>query len=107
MADSISGSPTCSPLALHLHGFEIPAQYTLDLTESWPAAGRIFEFVHGSGANPPVITPANLPPIVETLLAAIKDEHHIAEKVPTVCLALLMEDCSSFLSHTGRSKCHC
>lgn len=43
--------------------------------------GRIFEFVHGSGANPPVITPANLPPIIEALLTAIKDEHHIAEKV--------------------------
>jgi hypothetical protein len=37
--------------------------------------------VHGSGANPPVITPANLPAIVETLLTSIKDEHHIAEKV--------------------------
>jgi hypothetical protein len=52
-------------------------------------AGRIFEFVHGSGANPPVITPANLPPIVETLLISIKDEHHIAEKVGTPLLSLL------------------
>lgn len=43
--------------------------------------GRIFEFVHGSGANPPVITSANLGPIVEALLQSIKDEHHIAEKV--------------------------
>jgi importin subunit beta-1 len=49
-------------------------------TTAW-TIGRIFEFVHGSGANPPVITPANLPPIIETLLAAFKDEHHIAEKV--------------------------
>lgn len=50
-----------------------------------PCTGRIFEFVHGSGANPPVITPANLPPIIETLLNAIKDEHHIAEKVLMCC----------------------
>ena len=28
-----------------------------------------------------MITPANLPAIVETLLTSIKDEHHIAEKV--------------------------
>ena len=50
---------------------------------SWrgAGAGRIFEFVHGSEDGPPVITPANLPPIVQMLQESIRDEPHIAEKV--------------------------
>ena len=43
--------------------------------------GRIFEFVHGPGVQPPVINAQNLQPIKETLLACISDEAHIAEKV--------------------------
>ena len=48
--------------------------------------GRIFEFVHGSEEGPAVITPANLPPIVQMLQESIRDETHIAEKAccPTV-----------------------
>ena len=56
------------------------ARWPPDVCPACAAAGRIFEFVHGSGAQPPVITSANLAPIVEALLQSIKDEHHIAEK---------------------------
>lgn len=48
-------------------------------------AGRIFEFLHGPEVQPPIITQANLPGIVSVLLASIRDEHHIVEKV---CYAL-------------------
>ena len=44
-------------------------------------SGRIFEFVHGPGVQPPVITAQNLQPIKEVLLRCINDEPHIAEKV--------------------------
>ena len=40
-------------------------------------AGRIFEFVHG----PAVVNMQALPAVVGALLAAIRDEPHIAEKV--------------------------
>lgn len=40
-------------------------------------AGRIFEFVHG----PAVVNTQALPAVVGALLAAIRDEPHIAEKV--------------------------
>ena len=48
-----------------------------------PPAGRIFQFVHGqeSSAAAPLLTPANLPLVVEALLKAIRDAPHIAEKV--------------------------
>jgi len=41
-----------------------------------PRAGRIFEFVHG----PAVVNAQALPAVVSALLAAIRDEPHIAEK---------------------------
>ena len=43
----------------------------------WALAGRIFEFVHG----PAVVNTQALPAVVGALLAAIRDEPHIAEKV--------------------------
>ncbi|KAK9837148.1 hypothetical protein WJX81_006220 [Elliptochloris bilobata] len=49
-------------------------------TTAW-TIGRIFEFVHG----PAVVNTQALPAVVGALLAAIRDEPHIAEKV---CFAL-------------------
>lgn len=47
----------------------------------WCFAGRIFEFVHSRE----VVNETTLPKIVSTLLGAIRDSPHIAEKV---CYAL-------------------
>lgn len=49
-------------------------------TTAW-TIGRIFEFVHGNDPQPPIITAANLPQIVQVLHDSIKDEPHISEKV--------------------------
>lgn len=48
-------------------------------TTAW-CLGRIFEFVHGY-LEPPLITPENLPLVVETLLKSLQDDTFIAEKV--------------------------
>ncbi len=48
-------------------------------TTAW-CLGRMFEFVHGS-LDPPLMTPENLPLVVETLLKSLQDETFIAEKV--------------------------
>ncbi|KAH9321912.1 hypothetical protein KI387_016551 [Taxus chinensis] len=42
---------------------------------------RIFEFLHGPTVQSPVITPANLQPIIVVLLESIKDSPNVAEKV--------------------------
>jgi hypothetical protein len=44
-------------------------------------AGRIFEFVHGDPAAPPLLGPNNLPQVVEALLSALRDAPYLAEKV--------------------------
>eukprot|EP00889_Picochlorum_renovo_P003422 jgi/Picre1/30452/NNA_005816.t1 len=49
-------------------------------TTAW-CLGRIFEFVHGHLKDPPLITPENLPVVIEALLKSLDDEIHIAEKV--------------------------
>lgn len=49
-------------------------------TTAW-TIGRIFEFVHGADATPPLIGPQNLPAIIQALLESIRDAPHIAEKV--------------------------
>eukprot|EP00887_Chlorella_sp_A99_P006846 scaffold2.g6846.t1 len=48
-------------------------------TTAW-TIGRIFEFVHGADATPPLIGPQNLPAIIQALLESIRDAPHIAEK---------------------------
>lgn len=54
-------------------------------TTAW-TLGRIFEFVAGEELEPPpLLGPQNLPQVVASLLEAIRDEPHIAEKV---CYAL-------------------
>ncbi|GLJ37135.1 hypothetical protein SUGI_0753140 [Cryptomeria japonica] len=42
---------------------------------------RIFEFLHGPTVQTPIITPANLQPIIVVLLESIKDTPNVAEKV--------------------------
>ena len=49
------------------------------------AAGRVFEFVHGTDNAQPLVTQRNVSEIVQALLASLQDEPHIAEKV---CYAL-------------------
>ena len=49
-------------------------------TTAW-TLGRIFEFLHCSDSQVPVITAANLPLILQVLLESIKDAPNVAEKV--------------------------
>ncbi|CAM8989944.1 unnamed protein product [Rhodiola kirilowii] len=48
-------------------------------TTAW-TLGRIFEFVHGSPANTPIITPANCQQIITVLLQSMTDAPNVAEK---------------------------
>lgn len=48
-------------------------------TTAW-TLGRIFEFLHGSAMEAPIITPANCQQIVTVLLQAMKDAPNVAEK---------------------------
>eukprot|EP00271_Cylindrocystis_brebissonii_P014951 TRINITY_DN366_c1_g1_i1.p1 TRINITY_DN366_c1_g1~~TRINITY_DN366_c1_g1_i1.p1 ORF type:complete len:871 (+),score=159.24 TRINITY_DN366_c1_g1_i1:222-2834(+) len=49
-------------------------------TTAW-TLGKIFEVLHGSAAESPVITATNLPQILGVLLESIKDVPNVAEKV--------------------------
>lgn len=55
--------------------------HTAVQTSTCIVAGRVFEFVHGMEGAAPVVTPANIGEVVQTLLASLQDEPHIAEKV--------------------------
>ncbi|WCJ41547.1 Importin subunit beta-1 [Euphorbia peplus] len=48
-------------------------------TTAW-TLGRIFEFLHGSTMDTPIITPANCQQIVTVLLQSMKDAPNVAEK---------------------------
>lgn len=48
-------------------------------TTAW-TLGRIFEFLHGSAMETPIITPANCQQIITVLLQAMKDTPNVAEK---------------------------
>ncbi|KAG9133976.1 hypothetical protein Leryth_004682 [Lithospermum erythrorhizon] len=48
-------------------------------TTAW-TLGRIFEFLHGSTVETPIITPANCQQIVAVLLQSMKDSPNVAEK---------------------------
>ncbi|XP_076897658.1 importin subunit beta-1-like [Bidens hawaiensis] len=48
-------------------------------TTAW-TLGRIFEFLHGSTMETPIITQANCQPIVAVLLQSMKDVPNVAEK---------------------------
>ncbi|KAB2596833.1 importin subunit beta-1-like [Pyrus ussuriensis x Pyrus communis] len=48
-------------------------------TTAW-TLGRIFEFLHGSTMDTPIITPANCQQIVTVLLQSMKDVPNVAEK---------------------------
>lgn len=48
-------------------------------TTAW-TLGRIFEFLHGSAVDPPIITHANCQQIITVLLQAMKDTPNVAEK---------------------------
>ncbi|WCJ41542.1 Importin subunit beta-1 [Euphorbia peplus] len=48
-------------------------------TTAW-TLGRIFEFLHGSTMDAPIITPANCQQIVTVLLQSMKDAPNVAEK---------------------------
>ncbi|XP_009351972.1 importin subunit beta-1 [Pyrus x bretschneideri] len=48
-------------------------------TTAW-TLGRIFEFLHGSTMDTPIITPANCQQIITVLLQSMKDVPNIAEK---------------------------
>ena len=63
-----------------------------------PCAGRIFEFVHGPEAMPPVVTAQNLQKIKETLINSLRDEPHIAEKVCASCMPVWCRAESSILT---------
>ncbi|KAD2805552.1 hypothetical protein E3N88_38929 [Mikania micrantha] len=53
-------------------------------TTAW-TLGRIFEFLHGSTMETPIITQANCPQIITVLLQSMKDAPNVAEKA---CVAL-------------------
>ncbi|XP_031259923.1 importin subunit beta-1 [Pistacia vera] len=48
-------------------------------TSAW-TLGRIFEFLHGSTIDTPIITPANCQQIITVLLQSMKDTPNVAEK---------------------------
>lgn len=48
-------------------------------TTAW-TLGRIFEFLHGSTVDSPIVTPANCQQIVTVLLQSMKDAPNVAEK---------------------------
>ncbi|PQQ04273.1 importin subunit beta-1 [Prunus yedoensis var. nudiflora] len=48
-------------------------------TTAW-TLGRIFEFLHGSTMDAPIITPANCQQIITVLLQSMKDVPNVAEK---------------------------
>ncbi|KAK4480518.1 hypothetical protein RD792_013594 [Penstemon davidsonii] len=48
-------------------------------TTAW-TLGRIFEFLHGSAVDTPIITPANCQPIITVLLQSMTDAPNVAEK---------------------------
>ncbi|XP_019195393.1 PREDICTED: importin subunit beta-1 [Ipomoea nil] len=48
-------------------------------TTAW-TLGRIFEFLHGSMVETPIITPANCQQIITVLLQSMKDAPNVAEK---------------------------
>ncbi|XP_024969666.1 importin subunit beta-1-like isoform X1 [Cynara cardunculus var. scolymus] len=48
-------------------------------TTAW-TLGRIFEFLHGSTMETPIITPANCQQIITVLLQSMKDAPNVAEK---------------------------
>ncbi|KAK6117740.1 hypothetical protein DH2020_048529 [Rehmannia glutinosa] len=48
-------------------------------TTAW-TLGRIFEFLHGSTVETPIITPANCQQIITVLLQSMKDAPNVAEK---------------------------
>ncbi|ONI25671.1 hypothetical protein PRUPE_2G313900 [Prunus persica] len=48
-------------------------------TTAW-TLGRIFEFLHGSTMDTPIITPANCQQIITVLLQSMKDVPNVAEK---------------------------
>ncbi|GLJ12611.1 hypothetical protein SUGI_0194600 [Cryptomeria japonica] len=49
-------------------------------TTAWTLS-RIFEFLHGSSVQTPIVTQSNLPLIVSVLLESMKDVPNVAEKV--------------------------
>nr|XP_016472522.1 PREDICTED: importin subunit beta-1-like [Nicotiana tabacum] len=55
-----------------------PYRHVKDTT-AW-SLGRIFEFLHGSTVETPIITPANCQQIVTVLLQSMKDAPNVAEK---------------------------
>ncbi|OAY66954.1 Importin subunit beta-1 [Ananas comosus] len=55
-----------------------PSNHVKDTT-AW-TLGRIFEFLHGSTVEVPIITPENCPQILTVLLQSMKDVPNVAEK---------------------------
>ncbi|KAL8049422.1 hypothetical protein ABFS82_06G019200 [Erythranthe guttata] len=55
-----------------------PSSHVKDTT-AW-TLGRIFEFLHGSAVENPIITPSNCQQIVTVLLESMKDAPNVAEK---------------------------
>lgn len=49
-------------------------------TTAW-TLGRIFEFLHGTSVETPIITAGNLAPILAVLMDSLKDAPNVAEKV--------------------------
>ncbi|CAI9774196.1 unnamed protein product [Fraxinus pennsylvanica] len=56
-----------------------PSSHVKDTT-AW-TLGRIFEFLHGSMVETPIITPANCQQIITVLLQSMQDVPNVAEKV--------------------------
>lgn len=68
-------------------------------TTAW-TLGRIFEFLHGSTLDTPIVTPANCQQIITVLLQSMKDAPNVAEKAcgALYFLAQGYEDSSSLSS---------
>jgi importin subunit beta-1 len=49
-------------------------------TTAW-TIGRIFQFLHSTDIEPPLITPDSLPPIMTVLAKSLQDSSHISYRV--------------------------
>ncbi|GAX79827.1 hypothetical protein CEUSTIGMA_g7267.t1 [Chlamydomonas eustigma] len=62
-----------------LQAMQDPHPHVKDTT-AW-TVGRIFQFLHSTDIEPPLITPDSLPPIMTVLVKSLQDSSHIAYRV--------------------------
>ncbi|KAG1660011.1 hypothetical protein FOA52_009831 [Chlamydomonas sp. UWO 241] len=73
-------------LAFLLQAMSDPHPYVKDTT-AW-TIGRVFEFMHSSDIEPPIVTQETLPPIIAVLTKSLTDSPHIVYRVCCAISAL-------------------